>query len=287
VPRGSKTAQLKVGNSRVTGKEQFYTSRETAEAVVSMVLKRTPGALTRPWLEPSGGTGIFIDVLRERGVTDITSVDIEPKHPDVLQQDFLTWTPTRDDYITIGNPPFGRNNALSVPFFNKAATMSTDVVFIVPASWRKWSVTNRLDLDFSIVHDENLNVNYVDELGNENYAGQKLNTCVQWWTRSAPRRMRISVQDNNLVQKTTPQEADVAITWLGWGCGTVHTTFERKPNTTLLFLKLVQPQALHLLQKADFSEFYNRTSYTQSLSLQEINYRINELLYGDPCIIYK
>jgi hypothetical protein len=49
-------------------------------------------------------------------------------------------------------------------------------------------------------------------------------------------------------------------------------------------LKLNHPQALVALRSVDFSRFYKSTAYTEALSIQEINYLLNEQIYGDPMI---
>jgi hypothetical protein len=74
------------------------------------------------------------------------------------------------------------------------------------------------------------------------------------------------------------------MTIFGYGCGNIKEDFERVPNTTQLFLKLNHPQALSALQSVDFSRFYKSTAYTEALSIQEINYLLNEQIYGDPMI---
>jgi hypothetical protein len=75
--------------------------------------------------------------------------------------------------------------------------------------------------------------------------------------------------------------ADVSLTVFGFNCGKVKTEFERKPNSTQMFLKLNHPQALKALQTADFSRFYKNTAYTEALSLQEINFLLNEIILGN------
>jgi hypothetical protein len=83
--------------------------------------------------------------------------------------------------VTISNPPFGRNNSLSIPFFNRAAEHSEFIAFIVPRSWRKWSVLNRLDRRFHLVSDKDLQIDYVDGLGANLSQRKKLATCFQIW----------------------------------------------------------------------------------------------------------
>lgn len=270
------------GNRRVTGKEQFYTPAETANKVAELVVGTVPGALDRTWIEPAGGTGAFIDAAVSLGVQDIVSFDIEPHHPRVIRGDFLDQDLEISGALAVGNPPFGRNNALSVPFFNHCARFCDAIAFIVPCSWRKWSVTNRLDDAFHLVVDEDLGVNYVDVNGADRYDRNLLRTCVQIWERRTTRRPRISIPDRGIVVKCDPAEADVALTIFGYGCGTVNTTFPPRRVTTQMYLRLAHPDALDALKTVDYSRFADNVAYTPALSIQEINYLLNEYVYGDP-----
>jgi hypothetical protein len=81
------------GNRRKTGKEQFYTLPEVADQCVEIMLKHINKDDSR-FLEPAGGKGSFIDSLIRHGVDEsqIVSFDIEPLHPLIIDQDFLTLT---------------------------------------------------------------------------------------------------------------------------------------------------------------------------------------------------
>jgi hypothetical protein len=196
--------------------------------------------------------------------------------------DYLSVEIPAHDAITISNPPFGRNNSLSIPFFNRAADHSEYIAFIVPRSWRKWSVMNRLDRRFHLIADHDIEIDYVDAAGVNLSQRKLLATCFQIWQRSGSLRGLFKVHDRGLIQKVGPGDADVALTIFGYGCGTVHTEFDRKPNTTRMFLKLNHPRALEALKSVDFSRFYRNTAYTEALSLAEINYLLNEFVFGDP-----
>lgn len=274
-----------LGNRRVTGKEQFYTPSDLAERLVSE-LSETVGSLEkRTVLEPAGGTGAFIQAALAAGAAKVVSFDIEPKFDGVLRGDFLQQKLDMKNAIALSNPPFGRNNALSIPFFNKAADHCEYIAFVVPRSWRKWSVLNRLDRRFHLLADHDIQVDYVDENGNPLGQQLRLNTCFQIWRRDAERiRPIYKVQDMGLIEKTTPQDADIALDVFGFNCGRVRKEFERKPNSTKMFLKLLHPQALAALQEVDFSKFYRNTAYTEALSLQEINYLLNERILGNPML---
>jgi predicted RNA methylase len=275
---------VKLGNTRVTGKEQFYTPKPLARELVAQI-ENVLGPLTgKIVLEPAGGTGAFIEAVIDRGVERVVSFDIEPLHELVTEGSFLDQKNLDRNLITISNPPFGRNNSLSIPFFNHAADLSEAICFIVPRSWRKWSVTNRLDLRFELVLDIDLDIDYVDASDEALSNKSHLATCFQVWKKTGQTRKLVKVADKRIIEKVTPDQADVSLTIFGYGCGKVKTEFEKVPNTTQMFLKLHHPKALEALESVDYSRFFKNTAYTEALSLQEINYLLNEAIYGDPMI---
>ncbi|BDS48633.1 hypothetical protein [Rhodoluna sp. KAS3] len=275
----------KPGNTRVTGKEQYYTPTYLALDLIREVEKTVPGLSSRTILEPAGGTGSFIRAAKAIGAEKFESFDIEPKHPGVTKADFLSATILSSNAVTISNPPFGRNNSLSIPFFNKAADHSDYICFIVPRSWRKWSVINRLDRRFHLIADHDIHVDYEDETGTKISQRNSLATCFQIWQRKPELRPKYSVVDNGFISKVSAEDADIALTIFGFGCGKVHTDFERAPNSTRMFLKLNHADALAALQSANFAKFHQHTAYTPALSLPEINYLLNEAIMGNPQLI--
>lgn len=276
----------KKGNKRVTGKEQFYTPPSVARQLLDDLIKAVPDLANEDevlWYEPAGGTGNFINAVLERGKTHIMSVDLWPKHDLVVYGDFLEQDLSVHDKskywqhcIVYGNPPFGRNNSLSVKFFNHAASFdNVDVIaFVVPRSWRKWSVQDRLALNFELIYDKDLDMHYVTE-DNSEMGGSGLQTCFQIWRRSTSLRTKVEVEDRGYITKVGPEEADVSLTVFGRGCGRVRTDFPRRPNSTQMFLKVTGPEVTKALSEIDFSEFYERTAYIEALSILEIRYCLN------------
>lgn len=275
---------IKLGNTRVTGKEQYYTPKPLALELVAQIEKVLGSLAGKTVLEPAGGTGAFIDAVQAIGAANVISFDIEPLHELVTFGDFLEQEIKESNLITISNPPFGRNNSLSIPFFNHAAKVSDAICFIVPRSWRKWSVTNRLDLGFALALDLDIDIDYVDAAGTPLSDKNHLATCFQIWKKVDAPRALVRVTDKGIIEKVSPELADVSLTIFGYGCGKVKTQFEPVANTTQMFLKLKHPQALAALESVDYSKFFKNTAYTEALSLQEINYLLNEEIYGDPMI---
>jgi hypothetical protein len=159
------------------------------------------------------------------------------------------------------------------------------ICFIVPRSWRKWTVINRLDSSFHLIDDYDLTINYVDVTGAPLSQKSVLKTIVQTWERRVTIREKIAVQDRGIIKRVKPESADVSLTIFGFSCGTVKTEFPRVPNTTQMFLSLHHPKALEALTSVDFSKFFNNTAYTEALSIQEINFLLNEYIFGDPCLV--
>ena len=273
---------VKRGNTRITGKEQYYTPFSVADEILANLEDLVGSLKKRTIVEPAGGTGSFIEAASNRGAKTFISYDIEPHHPLVAKGDFLKQSISGSGHVTVSNPPFGRNNALSIPFFNHAADSSDVIAFVVPRSWRKWSVQNRLDRRFELVRDDDLDINYVDRDGELLSRKNLLRTCVQYWKRSSSLRPLYKVQDMNLISRSTPADADASLTVFGYGCGTLRTDFDRVPNTTQMFITLNHPKVKKAFRSGDFSKFYNNTAYTEALSLPEINYVLNEEIFGDP-----
>ena len=276
---------VKLGNTRVTGKEQYYTPPQVAQDILKVVVDLVEDFEQKVFLEPAGGTGTFINEALASGFTKVLSYDIEPHHPLVSKGNFLEKKIPHYNCVTVSNPPFGRNNALSIPFFNKAAEYSDLIVFIVPRSWRKWTVQNKLDRRFTLVREDDLNIDYVDASGEPLSKNKYLRTCVQYWKKSDVLRDLVYVKDMGIIERCKYQDADASLTLFGYGCGTVKTEFAKKPNTTQMFLKLKHPRALEALKAVDFSRFFLNTAYTEALSIQEINFLLNEYLFADPMTI--
>lgn len=139
--------------------DQFYTDRPLASTLTGVLLSHLQGrgvsAESFRFLEPSAGEGAFMDALTELSPSvEQVGCDLDPKHPSVIQQDFLTWeAPAGKPWVVFGNPPFGKNAALAIQFFNRSAGFANTIAFIVPRTFEKASVKNRLDSRFELVEE--------------------------------------------------------------------------------------------------------------------------------------
>lgn len=138
-------------------KDQFFTPSTLVQQCWDIVQRVIGTRLSQyTCIEPSAGDGAFLDVLPETSI----ALDIEPRHPRVLKQDYLTWTPPNPDgkYIVIGNPPFGLRGHIALQFLNHSAAFADYVCFILPQLFEsdgKGSPRKRVQ-GYNLIHSEKL-----------------------------------------------------------------------------------------------------------------------------------
>ena len=295
-------------NTRKSGKEQYYTNADVVDLCMRSVLDHID-LTDKVLLEPCGGTGEFIKGFQRNGVKDknIVSYDIEPKHSLVKLGNYLeTDFSQHKDLVCITNPPFGRANSLSKKFFAHAATHCEYICFLIPKSWRKWSLQNSLNEMFHLVSDIEMPKNCFYLPDGSVKEKDVLNTVFQIWQRKDFKRPKIKVPDHGLVKKIIPIQkvtkrveqknkkgetvikevkrpdyvvgANFEMIVFGHSCGkTKHITEDKvQAKTTTMYFNIERDDVKKALGEIDFSAFFNNVAYVQALSLQEINYKLNE-----------
>lgn len=166
------------------GLDQFYTKPSVVERVLQMIDCSGYDMV----LEPSAGAGDFFKRLPP---TTRVGLDLEPAAEGIRKGDFLEFNSTeKGSVLTIGNPPFGKNSSTAVKFFNHAATFSDCIAFIVPRTFRKPSVINRLDLNFHLVKQEILKLDSFYVPSGESYS---VPTVFQVWKHQKVKREKLLV----------------------------------------------------------------------------------------------
>ena len=137
-------------------------------------------------IEPSAGDGSFLSLLPKN---KRVGVDLVKQHPEVIESDFFKWFPDnynpllfeRGNNLVVGNPPFGKNSNLAIEFFNHAAAFADVIAFIIPRTWRKWSVQHKLNSEFGLYFDATLPYHsfYVN-----NQPWHRIRCCFQIWSRT-------------------------------------------------------------------------------------------------------
>lgn len=210
--------------------DQYYTKPMIATTCWDKYIELIPEYTEYDYiLEPSAGTGSFFRLLP---IEKRIGIDIDPKMEGITQQDFFSFTPDeKKTYIVIGNPPFGKQASVAIKFFNKCAEFADVIGFIVPRTFKRVSVQNKLNLNFGLIHTEDLPMN---ECFEPNVAAK---CCFQIWKKDNMTRpiirLPITHRDFKFLpfgpldekkQPTPPQGADFALKAYGSNCGEIVET---------------------------------------------------------------
>ena len=247
--------------------DQFYTNEDVSIKCFEILKKEVNIESYDIQLEPSAGSGSFYKLMNPQ---KRIGLDIEPKYKGIIKQDFLIYNPDASkSYICIGNPPFGKVSSLAIKFFNKCAQFSDVIAFIIPRTFNKVSVQNKLNLNFILQYSEDLPLNpccFTPKMSAK--------CCFQIWIHSSiPRQMVVynkthpdfdfipyGEKDKNN-QPTPPQGADFAIRAYGGKCGQiVHQDLQNLRPKSWHFIKANID--IDLLKERFNSLDYSMSTYT-------------------------
>lgn len=185
----------------MAGLDKFYTNRTIAKKCVESLYSVLPIKKTDRFLEPTAGDGAFLDFL-----PNFEAYDLEPEDPRIHKQDIFNFKPDRRDYVTIGNPPFGKRSRLAISVFNVVADYSDVIAFIVPVSFLKYNVQFQLDVNFKLVHNFMLPENSFFDNGKP----YDVNCVFQIWVRKKT-KFDTSLPDLRLYKRPSINNKDFKI----------------------------------------------------------------------------
>lgn len=244
--------------------DQFYTkpdiARECLEITQKYILDNSINFSY--WLEPSAGTGSFYSILPENKI----GYDLEPKCLGVIEDDFLTVNLEKDDYVSIGNPPFGKNSSLAIKFLNKCSKNSKLVALILPRTFKKTSVLNRIDLNMHLGLEMTLPANSF--LHND--SDYNVPCIFQIWEKKDYQREKVVellVCDD--IVFCDRKEANIAIQRVGNAAGKVKRDFEKYAASSHYFIK-ANAETISILESINWLDIKSNTAGNPSISKSEL-----------------
>jgi len=255
--------------------DQFYTKPSIAEVIVNGVLKIINPSNRKIFLEPSAGNGSFSDLLVDKH--NSICFDIDPKREYIIKKDFFTvksidienYKP--EEVCVIGNPPFGKNSSLAVKFFNHCAELANTICFIVPRTFKKQSIRNRLNLNFKLKKSIDLPKNSF-VFNNKPYDVP----CVfQIWQHSdKKRRILKSKNECKLFKFVDREEADFAVRRVGGRSGTAFLEHEGLSTQSNHFCKAIRKNQINrivkLINSINLIKIASATAGVRSISKGEL-----------------
>jgi len=234
------------------GLDKFYTKNEVVDLVFENIDINAYDCL----IEPAAGDGQFLKRLpREKSF----GFDISPDCDMVIKADFLEIDLEKHGkVISIGNPPFGKNASLAVKFFNKCAQFSDTIAFILPRTFRKPSVINRLDKNFFLKKELILPLASFYTPGNK--ADYNVPTVFQIWEKRHQPRKKVATltkhKDFTFCSPSDKNEADFCIRRVGAGAGTVYADFkeEKRSHKSHYYIKQKKDNTIDKFRSIDWND---------------------------------
>jgi hypothetical protein len=201
----------------------------------TLYLAKEPGKGVRDDLSRISGEVVVVDCLnsynewyKKKGYSCIST------------NEFFDLTGMKFD-VVIGNPPYGKNSSLAVKFLNKASELSDNVHMVLPRTFHKPSIINRLNPKLHLVSDVD-----VDESA---FRGSII-ACVQKWEVREEEREKIQTytthKDFTFCKK---EEADICLGRVGGGpSGKIFDEWENRSVNSHYFLKVSSPQVIENLR---------------------------------------
>jgi len=250
---------------REEGLDKFYTLPDFSKKCIDTVSEMYDIGGWDFIVEPSAGNGSFLNQIPGENKVGI---DISPEHPTIVKQNFFDFHPPigKTNILVIGNPPFGRVSSLAIKFFNHAAQWANTIAFIIPRTFRRVSVQNKLNDMFHLVYDEEVPTKPCCFS-----PPMMVKCCFQIWEKKTTKRelvvlstkhkdwdfLAFGPQDDH-GQPTPPLGADFAIRAYGGNIGEIKTNE----------LEELRPKSWHWIKsninKTDLITKFNKLDYSMS-----------------------
>jgi hypothetical protein len=169
---------------------------------------------------------------------------------------------------------------LAVKFFNHAAEFSDVIAFVIPKTFQKRSLQNKLNKYFRLVKNFDLPKNSFT------YDGKSYDVpcCFQIWRRSdKPRNINKISLNNDVFSFVKKDKADLAIRRVGGRAGKASLEFKTLSKSSHYFIKLNEKKyakdIVQFINDIDFSKIVNKTAGVKSLSREELFLTLKQKLF--------
>jgi len=224
----------KLTQVRSQGLDKFYTNPPIVDKCIEDILKYYKWDDFDYVIEPSAGSGNFYKKIEH---TNKIGLDIRPEDEDVIKKDYFKFIPDKKykKILILGNPPFGKNSSLALQFFNYSAKFADVLAFIIPKTFRKISIQNKLNREFHLINDEDIPNKPCSFTPKMN-----VKCCFQIWQKKKELRELIKLptvhKDWEFIrfgpndkdgQPTPPTDVDFALRAYGGKCGVIEKNIKK------------------------------------------------------------
>lgn len=261
-----------IGLSRNT-QDKFYTIPSISKLCLDYYKQHVDINDKDLCIEPSAGNGSFIFPILDK-FKNYKFYDIEPKNDTIETLDFLKFnSETHIDYNyknihIIGNPPFGRQSSMALKFLKKCATFCNYIGFILPKSFKKDSMKNKIPNNFHNIFEVDLPANSF--LVEENIHDVP---CIFqiWEKRTYNREKQEKLKPKNYKFVKQNEQHDIAFRRVGVYAGNIYKETEDKSFQSHYFIKFdnFSDELFEKLKKINYNS-REHTTGPKSIGKQEL-----------------
>jgi predicted RNA methylase len=249
--------------------DKFYTKTE----VVKLLLNQIRLSEFDLIIEPSAGNGSFYNLIEHENKIGL---DIDPENINIIKQNWIEYILDKqyNNILVIGNPPFGNQGAMALNFIKKCDELCINTIaFILPKSFKKDSIKNRIPTNYHLIKEINLEDNSFTLL-NKNYS---VPSVFQIWVRKYEKRiLDKSKTTSDLIKFVKKNEnPDYAIRRVGFYAGFVYDDVN-KSEQSHYFVKS-SPTIKEIIKNIKWE--HNNTAGPRSLGKAELIQRL-ETIYN-------
>ena len=253
--------------------DKFYTKKELSTSLISKINLNQYEVV----VDPCCGDGSFYSKINHKKVIGI---DILPHIDGVITHDFLTWNyktinEISSNVLVISNPPFGKQGSLAMNFIKRSSEFADTIAFILPLSFAKPSVKNKIPEFYHLEYEEILpEDSYL--LDGENYSVK----CVfQIWKKKDSKREKIKSDVATGFEYTKNKNlADIAIRRVGVYAGKAFRDLSKSEQSHYFLIIEDKSKIDFIINKLEDINWNDLTVGPRSISKGELNKVLNKIL---------
>ena len=239
--------------------DKFYTKDDIVDLCLSSIDLEKFNTV----IEPAAGNGSFSNKIK-----NCIAIDIEPQGDGIIKQDYLNFNPfyfkIKRPVLVIGNPPFGNQSSLAIKFIRKSSAFADVIAFILPKSFRKRSMQDKLPLNFHL----NYEIDLPDNSFYMNGSDYSVPSVFQIWEKShvfRKKQRHLTPQTFSFVKKN--ENPDFSFRRVGVNAGTISREIEIKSEQSHYFIK---SDELFFKKCMNLKWDHDNTAGPRSISKQEL-----------------
>lgn len=259
--------------------DKFYTNNDTVNICYQKINNNLEINYEKDLIiEPSAGNGAFIKIIEQLSKNNIF-IDIEPENKKIIKEDFLNFNVENNIYNKIhiiGNPPFGRQSSTALKFIKKTTSFADSFSFILPKSFKKESMKDKIDINFHLIYQTDLPKNSF-LLNNNEY---DVPCCFQIWSKkNYERKKENKILPKNFIFVKKEDKPDISFRRVGVNAGKIDKEIKNKSIQSHYFIKFIDSDINKVLKKLNNIKFnFNNTVGPKSISKQELIKEFNNKL---------